>query len=322
MSGTDVVFIVGTGRSGTSALTRTLSLCGADLPKSLYGANEANPRGFWEPVDAVLMNDDFLMRHGSVPWTDTRMHTWSDDLVPQSDRVAFVTKIGAFLTACPIASTLVIKDPRITRLLDFWIDASLLEGLSPKVVIAMRHPREFLSSSGVSGPEAAVAWGASTYLSDNLMAERHSRSVPRVVVDFPLLLLNWRSEVTRISHALSLNLPPCNGSAVDKFLSSDLRRHKCSDLTSEQDTYAWSLQAYAILAAAAQGGQIDMVGLDRICNAYKVSDSYRESDRACRPEWEGARERIAVGSLQQEIQQGYPPALKPDVSFDKVAPIS
>lgn len=167
-----------------------------------------------------------------------------------------------------------------------------------------------------------MAWGASTYLSDNLMAERDSRSVPRVVVDFPLLLLNWRSEVARISQTLSLNLQPCNGAGVDKFLSSDLRRHKCSDLTSEKDIYAWSLQVYAILAAAAQGGKIDMLGLDRIYNVYRESNSYRESDRACRLAWDEARGKIAAGSLQEEIQQGYPPALKSGESFNEFAPIS
>jgi hypothetical protein len=52
MDGKELIFILGMARSGTSALTRVLSLCGCALPKSLKEANDGNPRGFWEPVEA------------------------------------------------------------------------------------------------------------------------------------------------------------------------------------------------------------------------------------------------------------------------------
>ncbi len=39
-----ILFVLGMGRSGTSALTRVLSLCGGTLPAKLVGANAGNPR--------------------------------------------------------------------------------------------------------------------------------------------------------------------------------------------------------------------------------------------------------------------------------------
>lgn len=42
------LFVLGMGRSGTSALTRVLSLCGATLPVGMMGADEGNRRGYLE----------------------------------------------------------------------------------------------------------------------------------------------------------------------------------------------------------------------------------------------------------------------------------
>jgi hypothetical protein len=63
MSNKPLVLVVGTGRAGTSALTRTLSLCGGSLPSGLLGAHEINPTGFWEPRDSVHLNLNFLSPH-------------------------------------------------------------------------------------------------------------------------------------------------------------------------------------------------------------------------------------------------------------------
>ena len=54
------IFILGMGRSGTSAIARVLALCGASLPQSLLGPNEGNPRGYWEPLEALHINEEFL----------------------------------------------------------------------------------------------------------------------------------------------------------------------------------------------------------------------------------------------------------------------
>jgi hypothetical protein len=60
-----LLFVLGMGRSGTSALTRVLSLCGAALPPGMLGADAGNPRGYWEPRAALGINERFLYRHGS-----------------------------------------------------------------------------------------------------------------------------------------------------------------------------------------------------------------------------------------------------------------
>ena len=63
-----ILFVFGMARSGTSALTRVLSLCGATLPPGMLGADKTNQRGYWEPREAVYLNRKILHRLGSRWW--------------------------------------------------------------------------------------------------------------------------------------------------------------------------------------------------------------------------------------------------------------
>ena len=57
-----VIFIFGMARSGTSALARVLSFCGASLPGQLLGPNDRNQTGHWEPSPIAFV--ERLKSHG------------------------------------------------------------------------------------------------------------------------------------------------------------------------------------------------------------------------------------------------------------------
>lgn len=69
-----VLFVLGMGRSGTSALTRVLSLCGATLPAGMMGADEGNKRGYGGPRASLLLNRKIQERHGSAWWDPITAH--------------------------------------------------------------------------------------------------------------------------------------------------------------------------------------------------------------------------------------------------------
>jgi len=60
------LIILGMHRSGTSMQTRLLNLAGAYFgPEgSSTGANDENPKGFWERVEARRLNDAVLFSTG------------------------------------------------------------------------------------------------------------------------------------------------------------------------------------------------------------------------------------------------------------------
>ena len=60
------LLILGMHRSGTSALTRVLSLLGYALPKNVTGSSEGNETGHWESALIAETNDDIFKELGLV----------------------------------------------------------------------------------------------------------------------------------------------------------------------------------------------------------------------------------------------------------------
>ena len=65
------LLVLGMHRSGTSALTRTLSLLGAELPRTLIPAHPSNVTGHWESRDLAAVHEELLAAAGSS-WRDFR----------------------------------------------------------------------------------------------------------------------------------------------------------------------------------------------------------------------------------------------------------
>ena len=78
------ILILGMHRSGTSALTRVLSLCGGTLPQRIIGPNLDNPTGYWEPPEIVDIHNEMLAAAGSS-WDDPAEFSlsWLDSAAAQ-----------------------------------------------------------------------------------------------------------------------------------------------------------------------------------------------------------------------------------------------
>src|SRR5690242_6962382 len=114
------------GRSGTSALTNTLALCGAQLPDNLLGPHESNAKGHFEPNEALFLDIEFLKAFGSE-WDDPTFRVpFEVDTAQEGE--AFVERLTGFLDSYKGRSPLVVKEPRITVLSRFWFDAAARSG--------------------------------------------------------------------------------------------------------------------------------------------------------------------------------------------------
>lgn len=195
-----LLFIMGMARSGTSAITRVISLCGGVLPAALAGANPANPRGYWEPRKAIILNERILHRNGSSRF-DTTLRLQEPDAFGAVEKTACIADIQAYLATLPPAPLVVIKDPRINLLSDMWFEAARKSGFDVATVIAVRHPTEVIASVAAQA-DASPEFSSALWLKFNLLAEAHTRDVPRVFVGYPNLLEDWRTEMKRISVAL------------------------------------------------------------------------------------------------------------------------
>ena len=265
-----LLFVFGMGRSGSSALTRVLSLCGGGLPDELVGATEHNALGHWEPQQALSINNAFLARHGST-WFDPSLRLQGELCVDEQVGRGFLEQITDFLRALPAVPIRVVKDPRITALSAFWFQAASQLGYSIRVVIPVRHPQEVVASlatrDGASTELASALW-----LKYNLLAERNSRPFQRVFVEYPNLLRDWRVEVGRISTALSIDLAVRDEQAIDAFLRPDLRHERGEGQITEVFDRPWLATVYAALSAAACDDPVDGSAMDEIFESYRASE--------------------------------------------------
>src|SRR4051812_47384663 len=65
------ILVLGMHRSGTSALTRVISLLGAELPRRMMPTQDDNAAGFWESLTLVALNNAILSRL-QTRWDDWR----------------------------------------------------------------------------------------------------------------------------------------------------------------------------------------------------------------------------------------------------------
>ena len=264
-----VLFVLGMARSGTSALTRVLSLCGGALPTGLVGAMEANPRGFFESRKATYVSESILRRNGSAGY-DPSLRLQEEVALDAKEKAACLADMGAFLATLPTAPLVVIKDHRINALIPMWFEAARAAGFDVATVNAVRHPQEVIASVAKNAP-AAPELTDSLWLKYNLLAERNTRTVPRVFVEYPNLLDDWRREVKRISAALAIDLDADEG-AIDEFLTPDLRRQRYDGPMVEPFGTDWNSTVYETLCAAARDEPWDESVLDRVFEAYRASE--------------------------------------------------
>jgi hypothetical protein len=264
------LFVMGVNRSGTSALTRVLSLCGGALPAGLAGANSGNPLGYWEPRAAHRINYRILRRHGSV-WFDPTLRLQEDGAFDADENAAYIAKIGEFLATLPAAPFVVIKDLNITALSGLWFEAARQAGFHIVTAIAVRHPQEVTASLAAlnrTTPQLASA----LWLKYTLLAERNTRGLPRVFVDYANLLDDWRREVKRISAALAIDLDTRDEGAIEEFLRPDLHRQRYRGPVTEPFGSDWICIVYEALCAAARDEAWDASALDRVFAAYRASE--------------------------------------------------
>lgn len=219
------LLVLGMHRSGTSALTRAMSLLGAALPDNLMAARPANEAGFWESVDIQRLNDRVLDAFGSH-WDDWRPLD-TTRLDPEIRESLLNEAVALLQRDFTNTALFVLKDPRICRMVPFWQEVIERFGADARAIIPLRSPAEVAASlqqrNGFALPKGHILW-----LRHVLDAEHATRGRPRVFVAYTDLLDDWRSVTSAISERLAIRYPRAESDAadaLDDFLVSRLRHH-------------------------------------------------------------------------------------------------
>ncbi len=139
------IIVLGAHRSGTSLVTRLVNMMGAyfAIGDSALGANEENPKGFWERWDVIAANDELLAHYGCA-WD--KLAGWKFvDSIPKKDAAVLKPiseKMQKIVMELDANRPWVVKDPRMCLTFPFW-----KQHLEVPVVIAVyRNPLEIARS--------------------------------------------------------------------------------------------------------------------------------------------------------------------------------
>jgi hypothetical protein len=207
------LLVLGMSRSGTSLLTHVLHAMGAALPHDLMGAAHGNPLGHFEPRSLVGLNDRIL---ASIDrrWDDPRPipARW----FRSRPAYRFMRRIiGQIRQSYGDAPLLVIKDPRLCRLLPLYLDALDVLDIEPLVILQVRPVAEVVQSLGDRN-DMPPALAEFLWLRSVIEAEAQSRNCRRVWVSMAGMIADWPETVGRITDGLGLKWPMERDEAIDE----------------------------------------------------------------------------------------------------------
>jgi len=267
--------VLGMHRSGTSALSGVLAHLGCGTPRSIAPADENNQRGYFESIPLWKLSEDILEAAGSK-WDDWR--PVSPEAFTPEQWAAFSKRAQWVLNhEFQDQPLFVLKDPRMCRLLSFWLPEIQAFGYQAHFVLTYRHPME-VAASLARRNDLVPEYGLLMWLHYVLQAERATRSVKRVFISYNSILKDWRQVVDQMRAGLDLTLPVLSdesAATIDDFLSAKLRRFEIAD-GMVQEGHAlpvWVQRCHEIFESWTQAGEDpdDHAELDRIAHELTVA---------------------------------------------------
>ena len=237
MPGRAAVVVAGMHRSGTSAMTGTLSLMGSALPHRLVPAGVGNERGHWEPLDAVLLNDEIVTCAGSETFGPLDFDpAWFETAAAAEFVIRAVRILSDGYDQAPL---IVLKDPRISLTFPIWQRALSEVNIQARVVIMYRDPLDaarsfcdrYLKLAPMTSPSIDLAM--LLWVRYNLAVERFTRGLPRAFVAYDRLLADWREVVRGLECRLDLEFQLHNPEAcalVDNYLDLGEQHFRTDEL--------------------------------------------------------------------------------------------
>ena len=276
------LLVLGMHRSGTSALTRVLSLLGAKLPAKILNEHQPavdNERGHWEPEEIMLLHEEILESAGSKwdAWEAINPQWFESDIA-----ILFKHNLIELLKQNYVDAPLfVVKEPRLCRLIPLWQNALSELRIQPKAVLTLRNPLDVAASlekrDGFSPYKSYLLW-----LRHVLDAERQSRNWPRAIVTYDQLLKNWQGVADHISQKTGIVWPrqsSLSAVEIDSFLTPNLRHHSHSvdTLRACPEVADWVKKTYGLFIHAMEDGEssafyddLDEISskFDEACHAF------------------------------------------------------
>lgn len=224
--------VLGMHRSGTSMLSGLLNqAAGYEVGGPLIGSAFDNEMGFFERVDVVLQNDEF-MKAQSIWWSANVInYDWERALADKdSGKVSFKEgERGLQFLNNPKNAPWMQKDPRMCITLKTWLK---LIDTEPAILFTYRHPLEVALSLNKRDSSISLETGLRLWIVYNMRAIQNSRGLCMVKSSNDVVLTDTLNEVQRISNELTkkCGVPPppkhISRKEINKLVDPNLQHNK------------------------------------------------------------------------------------------------
>ncbi len=262
------LLVLGSARSGTSALAHVLELLGVELGGNLKPAKVgANDKGYFEHVDLHRCQVELFAALGS-DWDvlTTRPPRFWDVPATAPMRAQLRAILEREFGGRPLWG---FKDPELCVLFPMWEELLAALAIEPAPVLIARHPEEAAGSFArlrESGPQHALL----VWLQTMLSAERLTRGRARALVTYAQLLSDPCATAERTGAALALTWPRPPQTLEREFaafLDRELHRHRASAMPPGNALEELAQRFYAAFAEAAQGDGAAIARLPVVADA-------------------------------------------------------
>lgn len=220
------LLVLGMHRSGTSALTGALELCGAWVGETseLTDANPENPHGFWERRDTREICDRLLHAAGADWW---RVTQFEPEAIPHAVLAEEGIEFAKVVSSLDEHGTWVLKEPRVCLLLSVLRDYIT----HPICIQIVRNPLEVARSLQVRNG-FTISAGIGLWEVYNRLALKASETLPRVQVCHEALVLHPAETLDELIERLAefgvTDLERPNEYRLRQFIDPSLHRCRAS----------------------------------------------------------------------------------------------
>ena len=225
------ICVLGMHRSGTSTITRAISLLGAYIgeEKDLMESKPDNPEGFWERLDIYHLQERLLSTIKS-DWASSAPlpEKWHNTKEIRPFKEELVNLVKTNFSDHPLW---VWKDPRTCLLLPLWKDVLSDLDMALKVVFVVRNPLD-IAKSLKKRNGFTLDKGLGIWFNYTLAALKSLDGVEATFLSYDRFLSDWEPELKKCASALEMDWPADETilrARIDSFVRHDLR-HSASGL--------------------------------------------------------------------------------------------
>ncbi|WP_318495625.1 glycosyltransferase [Photobacterium leiognathi] len=290
----EIVVVLGMHRSGTSALTKGLQGIGVSLGEKLMPAGEFNPKGHWEDIDVVSINDKLLSHYGSVWFTATQPQI---DLSDKYVQLLVQEAVSLVKRRTNEFNLWGFKDPRTSRLLIFWLEVFKCANVTPKFVYALRNPldiaRSLYKRDGINHRQGYLLWLWHTLPNLELLK---SKSV--CWVNYSTLISDPKIVIKKLQQQLSLD--SVLDSEIEEYCASFIESSlshsnaQLSDLYQDGQYFEPVLNLYTALEKISKY-ELDF---DAWLDSNDYQEIYEDFDNAFTKQWSLLAEELNQDSFR------------------------